>query len=111
MKSHSCISTPITLIEYLQSSTKDPELSNHEHIFKTILDYINRETIPNQRDLDAMLDEEKAGFDRLEFNIMQKYPENRAVTRRNCIYIIRNRGMYWKSVLKVMIQFLDLWIR
>lgn len=96
----------------MKSSVKDPRNSDHEHLFKTIVEYINREALPNQQDKSSIIcDEEKSGFDRLEQVIVQNDTKSMAAVKRNCIYNIRSRGMFWKSVLKVIIQFMDLWIR
>lgn len=96
----------------MKSSVKDPETSGHEHVFKIILEYINLEVFPGQHDDHSVIcDQEKSGFDKLEETIVQNNTEFMTVVKRNCIYTIRNRGMYWKSVLKVVIQFMDLWIR
>lgn len=96
----------------MKSSVKDLETSDHEHVFRIILEYINLEVFPGQHDDHSVIcNQEKSGFDKLEETIVQNNTEIMTVVKRNCVYTIRNRGMYWKSVLKVTIQFMDLWIR
>ncbi|KAG2232251.1 hypothetical protein INT48_000901 [Thamnidium elegans] len=111
LTSNQPVSPQISLIEYLKSSVKDPENSDHEHVFKIILEYINLEVFPGQHDNHSVIcNQEKPGFDKLEEMVIQNNTETMTVVKLNCIYTIRNRGMYWKSILKVIIQFMDLWI-
>ncbi|CEP10917.1 hypothetical protein [Parasitella parasitica] len=61
---------------------------------------------------EAFLDvNEKSGFDRLEKYVRQKAVKtNVAKCQLWCIFSIRNRASFWKSTLKVVVQFMDLWI-
>lgn len=55
---------------------------------------------------------EKNSFDRLEEKIRQDIvKKDIAKCKIWCIFSIRNRASFWKSTLKVVIQFMDLWIK
>ncbi|CAO3614993.1 unnamed protein product [Mucor hiemalis] len=102
-----------TLKEYMSSRCVDDELSRHEHVFVSIVEYICLESLPNQRDqVNALSAEEDNGMERLENVIQEKYGNRPQMMNvfYNCVYIIRHRSMFWKSILKVIVQFLDLWI-
>ncbi|KAI7892214.1 uncharacterized protein EV154DRAFT_201593 [Mucor mucedo] len=101
-----------TLREYLDLSEKDQEDNDHEHIFRVMEEYICLGGLPNQRDkAHPIPSDEDSAFDRLEQVIKQKYEERTMCgVKLKCIYIIRTRGMFWKSILKLVTQFLDLWI-
>lgn len=102
-----------TLREYLELCERDQDDNDHEHTFKVISEYVCLGAMPNQHDDSSFVSsDESPGFDRLEQMIKQKYGgRTMAGAKSKCIYIIRTRGMFWKSILKVVTQFLDLWIR
>lgn len=102
-----------SLREYLSLYEKDQSDSDHEHVFKVICEYVCLGEIPNQHDTSSPISiDEDSAFDRLDKVIKEKYGERTiAGEKLKCIYIIRTRGMFWKSILKVITQFLDLWIR
>lgn len=95
-------------VEYQESTENE-----HECIFRTIVSYILLKSLPNQFDRDSVISsEEGPGFDRLEKIIAENYGGRQMLRfKLGCIQIIRKRSMFWKSILKVIIQFLDLWIR
>lgn len=102
-----------TLREYLDLCKKDQEDNDNDHIFKVMAEYICLGSLPNQRDTSLPIpsDEDEA-FDRLEQVIKQTYGERTICgVKLKCIYIIRTRGMFWKSILKLITQFLDSWMR
>lgn len=91
----------------------DNDTSTHEHVFICIVEYICLDSLPNQRDeLSALSAEEDIKMERLENVIQVKYGNRPQMLKVfcNCVYIIRHRNMFWKSILKVIVQFLDLWI-
>lgn len=97
----------------MSSRCVDDDLSRHEHVFVSIVEYICLESLPNQRDqVNALSAEEDNGMERLENVIQEKYGNRPQMMNvfYNCVYIIRHRSMFWKSILKVIVQFLDLWI-
>lgn len=97
----------------MMNQQKEDDITEHEHIFSVIVSYICQDTLPNQQDMENIVSaEEDLAMERLENYIKEKHsnrPHMVAVFCK-CIYIVRRREMFWKSVFKVMVQFLDLWI-
>jgi hypothetical protein len=87
--------------------------SHHENTFGTILSYILLKSLPNQVDKNSIVSaEEGPGLDRLEKSMTEKYGGCQMLgLKLGCVQIIRDRNMFWRSILKVIIQFLDLWVR
>ncbi|KAL9551241.1 hypothetical protein PS6_005100 [Mucor atramentarius] len=90
---------------------QDSNTTTHEQAFLVICWHLQSKclvTIP-QPPSEA---NEKSGFDGLEERIRQKVAKNDvAKCQLWCIFSIRNRASFWKSTLKVVVQFMDLWIR
>ncbi|OAD08802.1 hypothetical protein MUCCIDRAFT_105769 [Mucor lusitanicus CBS 277.49] len=90
---------------------QDANTTTHEQAFLVICWHLkSKRLVTNTQSLyDA---EEKSGFDRLEKRIREKIVKNDVVKCQLwCIFSIRNRASFWKSTLKVVVQFMDLWIR
>ncbi|KAL7331925.1 hypothetical protein PS15p_204048 [Mucor circinelloides] len=89
---------------------QDSNTTTHEQAFLVICWHLQSKclvTIP-QPPSEA---NEKSGFDGLEERIRQKVAKNDvAKCQLWCIFSIRNRASFWKSTLKVVVQFMDLWI-
>jgi hypothetical protein len=94
-----------------QNELNEPGETEHEHTFRIIIAYILQKALPNHTET-TITAEERAGFDRL-IELQQQQQSNTKLnqTKLACLYIVRDRSMFWKSIFKVMIQFLDLWIR
>lgn len=90
---------------------QDSNTTTHEQAFLVICWHLQSKclvTIP-QPPSEA---NEKSGFDGLEERIRQKVAKNDvAKCQLWCVFSIRNRASFWKSTLKVVVQFMDLWIR
>ncbi|KAL9560134.1 hypothetical protein MBANPS3_000098 [Mucor bainieri] len=83
---------------------QDTNTTSHEQAF------LSRCLVTNSQFLCGT--NEKSGFDRLEKKIREKIVKNDVVKCQLwCIFSIRNRASFWKSTLKVVVQFMDLWIR
>ncbi|CAO3644973.1 unnamed protein product [Mucor fragilis] len=90
---------------------QDANTNTHEQAFLVICWHLQSKCLVT--DTRSLYDtDEMTGFDRLEEKIRQKIVKNDvAKCQLWCIFSIRNRASFWKSALKVVVQFMDLWIR
>jgi hypothetical protein len=90
-------------------------LTSHEKTFMVICSHMQDRSLASVEL--GQLEFTRLAFDRLEELIQTKIAQQKSghinylKCKLWCCYVIRNRASYWLSVLKVMIQFADLWIR
>ncbi|GAN07005.1 hypothetical protein MAM1_0144c06495 [Mucor ambiguus] len=90
---------------------QDTNMTPHQQAFLVICWHLQSKCLVTSTQLLNNPDE-KSGFDRLEEWIREKIAKNDVVKCQLwCIFNIRNRASFWKSTLKVVVQFMDLWIR
>ncbi|ORE04745.1 hypothetical protein BCV72DRAFT_230961 [Rhizopus microsporus var. microsporus] len=96
---------------------KEAELSEHETAFVLICSHLERKIIPtfNKSSSRSLQSKEKylIAFEELQTVIRNSDTAKESLMRVKlwCINVLINNDRFWISVLKIMIQFIDIWSR
>ena len=107
------ISGEQTLKQYMAKQEKYPFTSYHEHTFTCIVGFISQDALPNQHDTFYVSKKSISAMEHLKSILLEEYeqrPDTVGLILHQCIDDIRRKRMFWKSYLKVMVQFSDMWM-
>lgn len=96
--------------DWQQSISYENGLSAREKTFMVICDRIKNQSFPGYN-LTQPVPEELVQMKKLGESIQASEGDNNYKQCKFwCCFVIENRCTFWKSVLKVVVQFMDLWI-
>lgn len=87
----------------------DDTLNTRQKTFMVICDHMRAQYFPSSNHhADST---ELKSFARLEVENGRHADKDYVACKNWCCFVIKHRGTFWKSVLKTVVQFMDIWIR